>query len=251
MAPLTLFALLNTTSLMAQVDSSIKAPSTPVSEERCTVGVVDSDTLKVGNDPLYVEPLVAESDSGGRILLLGGVIHRFSLRQGRVPTTVSTRSLLGAVVLPNNRATLVTAPVAGRRFNGIRAVSLRGARWGVVFAEMRPTAQDAPVDTAAALWYGEYDGRRWSGVERIPVPDPVISLDMASNLVASEGRVTWVVKTPTRRPSMAILQRAGGRWTTETVFTPAAYVQPILSRGESVHLAVSRAIQLSRRTGIH
>jgi len=236
--PLTLVVLLNFSPLTAQAISVAHERSIPVMEERCAVHVTGADTLKFGNDHLYVEPLVAESDSGGRILLLGRVIHRFAVGRERVPNPVSTRSVLGAVVLPTRRTALVNAPVAGPRFDGIRAVALRGGRWGIVFAQMRRTAQDAPFDTAAALWYGEYDGHRWSGVERLPMPDPVISPDMAHNLVASEGGMTWVVKTSTKRPSMAVLRRTDGRWTSEAVITPAAYVQPTLSRDGSVHLAV-------------
>lgn len=236
--PLTLVALFSFAPLSAQAISLADDPNISAVEARCTVRVTDVDTLKVGNDPIYVEPKVAESDSGGRILLLGRVIHRFAVGRERVPNPVSTRSILGAVVLPTRQTALVNAPVAGLPLDGIRAVALRGGRWGIVFAQMRPTAQDAPSDTAVALWYGEYDGHRWSGVERLPMPAPVISPDMASNLMASEGGMTWVVKTSAGRPSIAILRRANGRWTSEAVFTAAAYVQPILSRGGSVHFAV-------------
>jgi hypothetical protein len=70
------------------------------------------------------------------------------------------------------------------------------------------------------------------------MPDPVVDLHMASNLVPSEREMTWVVKTSTQRPSIAILRRTDGRWTSERVFTQAAYVQPTLSRGGRVDLAV-------------
>lgn len=198
--------------------------------------IVDADTLKIGDDPFYVDPLVAESDSGGRILLLGRVIHRYNLDPAN-PRKVSTRSLLGAVLLPDSRAEVVDAPVAGPRFDGIHAVALPGGRWGIVFAELR-SPLDVPVDTASALWYGEYDGHRWSGVERLPMPDPAIDLHMSSNLIQSEGGLTWVVKTSTQRLSIAILRRTAGRWTSERVYTQAAYVQPTLSRGGRVDLAV-------------
>lgn len=236
MPPLALFVLLKAAPLTAQVGPLTVPPSAPGLDNRCTVRVVDADTLKIGDDPFYVDPLVAESDSGGRILLLGRVIHRYDLDPAR-PSKVSTRSLLGAVVLPNSRAAVVGAPVAGPRFDGIRAVALPGGRWGIVFAAAR-SPLDVPFDTASALWYGEYDGHRWSGVERLPMPDPVIDLHMASNLTLSEGGMTWVVKAATQRPSIAILRRTGGRWTSETVFTPATYVQPTLSRGGRVDLAV-------------
>jgi len=234
--PLTLLVLLGVAPLKAQVDPLTGPSSTPGSEDRCTVRIIDADTLKIDDDPFYVDPLVAESDSGGRILLLGRVIHRYNLDPAR-PRKVPTRSLLGTVVLPNGRAAVVDAPVAGPRFDGIRAVALPGGRWGIVFAEVR-SPLDVPFDTASALWYGEYDGQRWSGVERLPMPDPAIDLQMASSLVLSEGGMTWVVKTSTQRPSIAILRRTGGRWTSEKVFTPATYVQPTLSRGGRVDLAV-------------
>jgi hypothetical protein len=234
--PLTLFVLLSVASLSAQVDPPTGPSNTAGSEDRCTVRIVDADTLKIGDDPFYVDPLFAESDSGGRILLLGRVIHRYDLNPAR-PSKVSTRSLLGAVVLPNGRASVVNAPVAGPRFDGIRALALPGGRWGIVFAQLR-SAVDVPVDTASALWYGEYDGHRWSGVERLPMPDPVINLHMASNLIQSEGGLTWVVKTSTQRLSIAILRRTAGGWTSDRVYTQATYIQPTLSRGGRVDLAV-------------
>jgi hypothetical protein len=215
-----------------------QAASSGESDARCLAEVVSYDTARIGADPVYVEPSAAKSDSSGRVLLLGTVVYRFSPDEQRGFKEVARGSTIGLLIEPEGGLSTVESPVVATRINGIRMVGLPDNRWGIAFAELRPMARETAVDTAAALWFGEFDGRSWRRVDRLPMPDPAVGLGTASELLLNEGEMVWIVRTRGEQTSLSILRRKNQVWTAERLRSLAIYFQPLLSRSSDVYMAV-------------
>jgi hypothetical protein len=221
----------------------------PSAGRECSLRVVRQDTVRLGRDPAYVEPLVAEPDENGRVLLLGRFNYTFRPKPAGGYELASQAEPFGLVVTADGRMTAVPSPVPGKRVNSVRATALGRDGWSVVFGESTARAGESLNDTAAALWYGEYDGNRWSRLERLSTPDVTVIPSGASALTRMRGGLTWVVRAEGRRSSRLLFRQTNGRWTTELMHTSAAMVQPVFSRTGALRMAVVQADSTLRRDG--
>ncbi|MGH7720030.1 MAG: hypothetical protein ACREON_14460 [Gemmatimonadaceae bacterium] len=176
---------------------------------------------------LYVEPqtLVA---SGGELLLAGAPSYLWR-RETASPATLSARdSAFGAVISRDGRARLVPWPIPRRSIGDVRAAPRDSGGWSVVFAELVPKGgfpKDGPV---TRLWYGVFDGRTWTHVEELPLPEGALIREGAASLLVRQGAALhWAlpIEDGPNGKGVAYFTRRGSAWSHETVRTYAtAYV---------------------------
>ena len=206
----------------------------------CLVHEVSRAPLVVeGGATLYVEPEVLSS-SGGRILLAGVPNYLWNPDREGSP---ARDSILGAVIEQDGTARIVPAPTPARLIMGVRAVARGNGNWAVVFAEMEPGFRRAPHrGTLARLWYGEFDGTRWTSLDHLPLPkEGRVDLSHVSALTGRGDSLTWAVtlEMPGRSRDVALFTRQNGRWSYEVIGTRGvSYVEPAYSDSFGVVLAV-------------
>jgi hypothetical protein len=200
---------------------------------QCTITPERYDTLRIGADPVYVEPDAVESDDEGRLLIMGSNTYRFSRASGE--WAMVDERIFGLVFDRDRRVHIVPSPVDAKRFAGMRALP-NGRGWSVVFAELADI-QPPGRDAAVALWYGEFDGSRWTVVERLPASDTLLSASISSSLSRTATGLVWMAPTRSPRHGVLVLKREGGVWRGEHVTTIAAKVEPLVSPSGDLMLA--------------
>jgi hypothetical protein len=211
-----------------------QAPAVAVSSSsECTITPERYDTLRVGSDPVYVEPDAVEVDDDGRMLIMGPNTYRFSRASG--DWKMVEEQIFAVVVDRDRRVQIVSPPIDAKRFSGMRALP-NGRGWSVVFAEM--TYPDPPgVDEAVALWHGEFDGSRWTVVERLPTPDTIASPALSSSLARTATGLVWMVPTWGPRYGLLVLKRESGVWHGKNVPTMTATAEPLVVGSGDLMLA--------------
>ena len=211
-------------------------PRTPGASPQCRVTPERHDTLRIGSDPIYVEPIVAESDGRGRVLILGRHNYRFSREASGSWVMRSGEPIFGVVVGLNCQVEIVPPPVQGKRLAGMSALPDSGG-WSVVFSELMETDRPGHKDIAVALWYAAYDGKRWTNLERLPAPATPLEGTHTSNLARTPEGLVWIVPTGGNSPGLLVLKRQDGAWRSEQVSTIAAKAEPLVSRSGELLLA--------------
>ncbi|HYW05855.1 MAG TPA: hypothetical protein VE913_02800 [Longimicrobium sp.] len=211
----------------------------------CAVREISREKLSVEDGlAMYVEPVALES-SGGDVLLAGAPNYLHRRVPGGRARHVPSDSLFGAVIAPDGSARTVRSPIPTKRLGSIRALGRGDGTWDVVFAELIPTERSSPPDTAARLWHGVYDGRRWTLMEPLPLPPNTwLHARDASALVRHGDTLAWAVEgsTPGFNRDVVLFERRSGRWSYEIVPTRGASY-PVIAYSDSLGLllAVVRA----------
>jgi hypothetical protein len=197
-----------------------------------------------GNRELYVEPTVV-LPSDGSILLAGRPNYLYSAGSATDERTYAQDSVFGAVLDRSGRARLIPAPIDPALVSSTHALPLAGGGWAVVFAEMKRPWVPPRKDTIVGLWYGEFDGARWSALERLPdIPGGTYDLDMGSALIPRGDTLftAALVRTDTNIASVVVFERLAGRWTSEIVDARAAsYAELFYSDSLGLLMAVVQA----------
>jgi hypothetical protein len=166
---------------------------------------------------------------------------------------------LAAHIGPNGGGTLIEKPIPGA-VGTVRAVSLEGRRWGVLFDEVVP---DSAISRTLGLWYAEHDGESWSVVERVPLPARGrVDFSSSSELVVVPNGLVWVVAARLEGGLSELLEyeRREGRWQSRAISDYWVEVSSLAYSADSglwlTHFAVDsgdtagqRALRLFRRTG--
>jgi hypothetical protein len=138
--------------------------------EACVVREVSREPLVVeGGRRLYVHPLVLETNSRGDALIAGELNYLFEPASSGWKRAAPD-SVFGAVIPRSGRARIVPSPIPSRLLSGIRAIARDDDTWAVVFGETHPYAGAFRPDTITRLWFGIFDGTRWTSLERLPLP---------------------------------------------------------------------------------
>ena len=211
----------------------------------CAVRELSRNPLLLdGNRELYIEPTVA-MPSGKLILLAGRPNYLFSPGSPDTERTVSKDSIFGVVLDERNRVQTVPAPINPALVASARGIALDAGGWGVAFAELtRPWDPPRP-DTVARLWYGEFDGQRWSRLEELHGPSPgTYDLELGSELIARGDTLflAAIVRSDSAGRNVALFSRAGGRWKASLIRTrTAAYAELLHSDSLGLLVAVVQA----------
>ncbi|HUP51013.1 MAG TPA: hypothetical protein VM198_00955, partial [Longimicrobiales bacterium] len=140
-----------------------------------------------------------------------------------LPLTVNEH--LAARFSFDGRATLIEPPIDGH-IGDVRAVSLGGERWAVLFDE-EASRDPSEWGRSRALWYAEHDGTRWTTVESVPYPpDASVRAHSSTELVRMGDDVAWVVPVDLERGTYQLLayRRTADGWITEVVSDDAVEV---------------------------
>jgi hypothetical protein len=209
------------------------------SRSQCRLHTIAMDTVRIGGDPVYIEPLVVEADSRGRVLLLGRTNYRYRRSPSGTYEELVGSEPFGIMTRQNGEAQLVSPPIGRKQVEGIRAADLGNGRWGIVFGETTGRARGENTDTIVAVWYGEYDGIRWRLLERLPHPTTDLRPAQGSSLVLARGELVWVVPRRGSAPALMVFRRTKGRWTSEEAINElVSQAEPLLSSTGGLNLAV-------------
>jgi hypothetical protein len=128
----------------------------------------------------------------------------------------------------DGRATLIESPLDAP-IGDVRAVSLGGERWAVLFDE-EASRDPNTSGRSLALWYAEHDGTRWTTLESVPYPpDTEVRAHSSSQLVRVGDDVAWVVPVDLEggRYQLHAYRRTRDGWTTEVVSDDAVEVSAL------------------------
>ena len=180
----------------------------------CVIRETSRTPLTVDGREVYIEPTVA-LPSAGEILLAGRPNYLFDPGPPTMARDFKVDSVFGAIIDRQGRTRLIPAPIAPALVASTRAVPRSAGGWAMVFAELkRPWNPPAP-DTIVRLWYGEYDGTRWSAVEQLPeIPGHRVDLEVGSELVPRGDSLYVAVRarSDTNPGDIALFARHRGRW---------------------------------------
>jgi hypothetical protein len=201
---------------------------------------------------VYIEPTVLLPSPRGT--LLAGRPNYLVSTDTSAPLTVVPDSVFGAIIDDAGNVSLIPAPVSAPLIAATKGIVMPDGRWAFVFAELRQPVAHGRPDSTAHLWFGEFDGRRWSVLEQLPALGPGnIRLDMGSQLVVRGDTV--YAAAPYDSDSLGIVavvfQRHDARWSAEIVDTErsAAYVELIDVPSQRLSMAVVQPDPALRRDG--
>ena len=190
--------------------------------EACVVREVSREPLVVeGGRRLYVQPLVLETNSRGDALLAGELNYLFEpARSGW--KRVAPDSVFGALIPRSGRARIVPSPIPSRLLSGIRAIARDDDTWAVVFGETHPYAGAFRPDTITRLWFGIFDGTRWTSLERLPLPPSgTIRSQIITRLVPYGDMLGFAmrIRSADQQNHVIVFERGRDGWSYEIVLT--------------------------------
>jgi hypothetical protein len=128
----------------------------------------------------------------------------------------------------DGRATLIEQPIDAP-IGDVRAVSLGGERWAVLFDE-EASRDPSEWTRSEALWYAEHDGTRWTTVESVPYPpDTRVRAHSSTEVVRMGDDLAWVVPVDLEGGRYQLLEyrRTADGWTTAVVSDDAVEVSAL------------------------
>ncbi len=214
--------------------------------QSCRVEELSRRELDLDGNDLYVEPTVLVPDSNGDVLLAGTPNYIVRRTPAGHIASQEADSILGVVLGRDGVLRPVPAPIDAHLVTGVRAVPRRNGGWHVVFGEAAPHAGTFP-GAAIRLWYGVYDGKSWSGLERLPVPSGRFDAFTASDLLQRADTLAWamsLLSPDTADPmpkGIALFLLGNGRWSPEIVPIDHGSLAAAFSDAHGLVLAVAEA----------
>ena len=184
--------------------------------------------LTVGDDVFaYIEPENLFR-IGSDFLVVGTPGYTWAPGTGADSLPLTVNEHLAARFSFDGRATLIEPPIDAH-IGDVRAVSLGGERWAVLFDE-EASRDPSEWGRSRALWYAEHDGTRWTTVESLPYPpDASVRAHSSTELVRMGDGVAWVVPVDLEGGTYQLLayRRTADGWTTEVVSDDAVEVSAL------------------------
>lgn len=193
--------------------------------QSCRVTQTDTVSLRVGNNhPIYVEPQTFVANARGQLLLAGTPTYVWSSPSS--DSTMANGNVLGVLLSRSGRSTAIPSPIDKNRVADVRAAALPDGTWGILFGEKKPSRPlySGPLE---AYWYGRYDGSKWRGLQRLPLPAGVVRSDFASKLVLRKDMLYLLapMRSTPGKDGIALFMRRKGKWTvSEHAMGRVAYV---------------------------
>jgi hypothetical protein len=186
--------------------SGNKPVHTGLGPASCTVATEPARRLSLsGGREVYLPPRV-DAWSEGETFVAGVPAMIWDRR-----TVTVVDSVVGVVIGRQGRLRVVNAPMNVDAKAAVAVAAREGGGWHVFL-----TKHVDPVrrDTLGTIWYGVFDGRRWSPLVRVPMAPGFIPLDMGvSRLVVAGDTLAWAVRgadAVTRRRRTAVLRMHAG-----------------------------------------
>ncbi len=166
-----------------------------VLEDGSELYVEHQDVIRVGDD----------------LLVAGAPSYLWRPLPGRRAERLATDAFVAAYFWDPARA--VPKPVSGA-LASVRVAPLDDVRWGAIMLEVDPDSLPGR-EIFRGLWYGEYDGERWSRLEAVASPGAGIHSRLSSGLVRAGDRMIWAAfeMLPYGRSGVRLYERVGDAWT--------------------------------------
>ena len=190
----------------------------------CRLRVVSQRRLRMpdGSTPYVASFSEAWRDGAG--LFMGGPVFLFDSTAGFSEEPATRDSLIGLLIDTSGIARPVATPLTGGYSLYPRVVDATDGGWDVILARS-PTPESAATTAAspAELWFGHFDGLRWSAVDLVAVTRGAsLRPEYSSRLVRNHlGDLAFAYPflwgAPT--PGIVLLRRSAGRWRADTLRT--------------------------------
>ena len=224
-ARLPFFALIGCVACTAPHSRSVVADS-------CSAIVAPPKRLRLSDGSTVVVDGRDAAVRGSQVFLAGAHTTVWPANANATTPPRNTQPLLGLVVDSSGEGRPVLAPAGLAASAHARIVSADEKGWHAVWIEGVHGAGADPLQfSTATVWYGLYDGRGWTEVERIASASHARLLsEHSSKLLASpDGRLAFAyafVRTSpiyhgglALRGGIVLLERLNGRWRSDTLST--------------------------------
>jgi hypothetical protein len=133
-------------------------------------------------------------------------------------------SIIGFMLTPDGKTSLVPAPLRGRKVF-FPKVAAAADGFHFVFATGGDSMEvDVGMQDSATIWHARYDGTRWTTPERVTsVGRSNLSHEYSSALLEHGGTLSFAFsfgEGNEKRGGVILLRRQGGAWRTDTLHTP-------------------------------
>lgn len=207
---------------------------------RCAVHELSREPLVLDDRThVYVEADAFVADAQGSTLLAGTPNSLTRMNAEGAVTAVVDDSVLGVVIPRTGRAHPIPLPISvSGKLDGIRVAAQPNGGWAVGFAEVKRRQGSTTADSTARLWYGTYDGTRWTSLEELPLPrSGTVDSRWASSLATRGDSVSWAMTHRTAAGTQIVLfERRATRWSHELI--PTFHSQVELGQSDSLGLVL-------------
>ena len=191
----------------------------------CSVAVVSKRRIVLADGQILHIAVGSTARQDGAVLLTG--TPTFTWAAGAAPgASPQTRdSLIGVLVTEAGEFRGVPNPIPGRTVEYPKVAPAGGGAWHVVLLERLTTRDGHDQESdSAQLWYGRYDGRRWTGVAPVTrIHGSYMAGEYTSDLmVSTDGNLAFAYALDAEigaQPvvGVVLLRRERQRWVSDTL----------------------------------
>lgn len=210
--------------------SSDDPTRTESQRQPCTIAVARSQRISLRDGASVTIDASGIATNGQSVMVVGTPTHVWPVGAKRNTPRATARPSIGIVRDSSGLVTLVPAPLRALAAAHPRVASAGAAGWHFIFVTGKQgSATNALVFDSADVWYGNFDGRAWRGIERIGRARSASLLPgMGSDLVSTpEGlafaypfdRSASLKSNATGNQGLVMLYRRGRHWVADTLHT--------------------------------
>ena len=191
----------------------------------CSAAVISRRRMVLADGQVVHIAVGSTARQGGAVLLAG--TPTFTWAAGAAPgASPQTRdSLIGVLVTEAGEFRGIPSPIPGRTVEYPKVAAAGGGSWHAVILERLTTRDGHDQESdSAQLWYGRYDGRRWTEVSPVTrIHGSYMAGEYTSDLTASpDGNLAFAYALDAEigtRPvvGVVLLRRERQRWVSDTL----------------------------------
>jgi len=191
----------------------------------CSVAVVSRRRIVLADGQVLHIAVGSTARQGGAVLLAGSPTYTWAAGAAPGASPLTRDSLIGVLVAENGEFRGVPNPIPGRPIAYPKVAPAGGGAWHVVLLERLTIREGHDQESdSAQLWYGRYDGRRWTDVAPVTrIHGRYMAGEYTSDLVARiDGTLSFAygldAEIAGRQIAGIVLQRRErGRWVSDTL----------------------------------
>lgn len=206
----------------------------------CEVRELERRDLVLPSGEQLLTTFTTVAIQGDTTLIIGRPSSLFRASPGGDYQRVGRDSVVGAVLTRGGPLRPVLMPPVLGEVGGLKAVTLSGGRFGVVFdIPDMATSKQPPLD--GALYFGILRGTEWQTIERIPTPPGLARAWGLSSLSAWGDTIVWAVPVAIGPQEWRALvaTRIDGKWTTE--LAPAGNITSVAALADRSRIILAVA----------
>lgn len=223
--------LLLALTVSVQTDAQPREPSDTAARQgghhgvpACSVVVAARSRIHLADSQVVHIAVGSTARQGSTVMLAGLPTYTWSPRDGVDSPPRTSDSLVAVLVSERGEAQGVPNPLVGRPVSHVKVTAGPAGTWHALFTErLANSSGHDQVTDSARLWYGRFNGRRWSDVGAIGVVHGSYTAgEYTSDLVAEGDELAFAVPIDARVESapisaIVLARRVDRRWAFDTL----------------------------------